>query len=293
MSLPDSLREPIQAILRTEFGGNGVISTVERIGGGCIHNACRVISDSGSLFLKYNLKTALPMYKAELQGLEDLRAASSLHIPQPLGLGEAGNHAFFAMEFLSQAPRKSNFWEYFGEALAEMHRHSHENYGYSIPNFIGSLPQQNRYTSNWADFFAQERLLPQLFLAERKGLAPDSMREQIESLIEKLPSLMPFAPPSLLHGDLWSGNFMTGPDGQASIFDPAAYFGHREAEIAFTSLFGGYAPAFYDAYQATWPLEKGWQDRIDLFNLYPLMVHLNLFGRGYLPQVQGILSRYQ
>lgn len=232
------------------------------------------------------------MYTAEVQGLHDLRKACPLRVPTPYEAGEAGNHAFFTMEFLAPAPRKSDFWEYFGASLAEMHRSSEEAYGYSIPNYIGSLPQQNSWEKNWTDFFARQRLLPQLKLAENKGLVPNGMRGQIESLIDKLPSLMPDAPPSLLHGDLWSGNFMTGPGGQASIFDPAVYFGHREAEIAFTSLFGGYAPAFYDAYQAAWPLEKGWQDRIDLFNLYPLMVHLNLFGRGYLPQVQGILSRY-
>jgi len=290
--LPTGLAETVQVALEDFFGASIVLESATAVGGGCIHHATRLETSQGPIFLKYNHPHEFGNFEAERRGLGLLHATSTLRTPEPFVTGQSDSHAFFAMEFLESGSRPSNFWEDFGQQLAQLHRQTAPQFGLDHDNFIGRLLQSNRQHPDWVTFFREERLAPQLQLAQQNGLAGTALQRSFERLYPQLDNLMPPSEPSLLHGDLWSGNFMTGPDGLAAIFDPAVYYGHREAEIAFTELFGGYAPAFYRAYNEAWPLEMGWKDRVDLFNLYPLMVHLNLFGLGYLPQVQRILNRY-
>jgi protein-ribulosamine 3-kinase len=281
---------------------------IERTGGvsgGCIHRAVRLDTAAGSYFLKYNRLDHGPMFATELRGLQMLAETQTVPIAAPIATGTTAHHAFLLLQWIEAGPRKARFWEDFGQGLAALHRHAGAvprlpwasrphtpTYGLDHDNFIGSLPQSNTPCTNGAEFFHHQRLAPQLRLAQANGLADATLARQFESLFLRLPHLIPDTAPSLLHGDLWSGNFMTNAQGEATLIDPAVYYGHREADLAFTRLFGGFQPAFYHAYEEAWPLEPGWQSRTDLFNLYPLMVHLNLFGRSYLPDIQQTLRKY-
>jgi fructosamine-3-kinase len=206
--------------------------------------------------------------------------------------GEAVGTAFIVLEFIESGRRDTRFWENFGAALAALHQVSAPSFGLAFNNYIGSLPQSNRQHSKWTDFFTAERIMPQMHLASEKGLLSRRHRAQFEKIEQKLTGLFPAEMPSLLHGDLWSGNFITDETGFACLVDPAVYFGHREAELAFTRLFGGFDERFYSAYNEQFPLEKGFRERQDIYNLYPLLVHLNLFGTGYLPEIENILNRF-
>ena len=196
------------------------------------------------------------------------------------------------MEGIDPAPMAENFWTLFGQRLAKMHQKSTFDYGLDSNNYIGSLPQKNKWKRSWIEFFVQNRLQFQ------EKLALDSQRidRQTSTLLSVLYGKMErlFTPtrPSLLHGDLWSGNYMCGPDGHATIYDPSVYYGHREMDIAMTYLFGGFQKEFYDAYQDEFPLDEGWEERIEICNLYPLLVHVNLFGASYANRVKAILKRY-
>ena len=290
--LPGDLESAVLAFLRERFGKGLRLLSADPISGGCIHNGRHLQTSEGDFFLKYNHLRELANFETEIHGLGLLAGSETLGVPKPFGTGTTGAHAFLLMEYVQSAGRGARFWEDFGEGLAAMHRQSAAAFGLERSNFIGRLPQSNGWRKGWVEFFVEERLEPQLVMAERDGRASKDLRRQFEALYVRLGELMPEEPPSLLHGDLWSGNFMVGSQGNAVVFDPAVFYGHREAEIAFTRLFGGFSGAFYAAYLNAWPLQPGWEERIDLFNLYPLTVHLNLFGSGYLPEIQSILRRF-
>ncbi len=290
--LPGHLEPTLEYLLGKHLRQATRILKCAPVSGGCIHHATEVKTDQGSFFLKYNLIGELFNFQAESKGLSLLEAAGSFRVPHVLSVNDSGTHAFILMEFLPTAPKARDFWTTFGQGLASQHRITHSKYGLDHDNFIGHLPQSNTRHDDWISFFIHERLEPQLVLAEQKGLAPPEFRPAFESIYRRLPDMIPDEPPSLLHGDLWSGNFLIGPDGEPCIVDPAVYFGHREAEIAFTLLFGGFEQQFYTAYQEAWPLAKGWEERIGLFNLYPLMTGINMFGTGYLPDIQAVLSKF-
>ena len=206
--------------------------------------------------------------------------------------GIAGKYSFLVLEYVSSSTRNDDFWESFGASMAALHRHMNESYGLDHDNYIGSLKQINNQYDDWTSFFIEERLKRQLKLGFNNGYLNVSHDRQFENLFKELDSIFPNEPPSLLHGDMWSGNFIVGEDGHACIFDPAVYYGNREVEIAFTGLFGGFEEAFYDGYNAVYPLEKDFESRKDVYNLYPLLVHLNLFGTSYLSRIESILSKY-
>lgn len=271
---------------KPEFKGHRSVS------GGCIHNAILFDTSIGDYFVKWNKADQLHNFECEARGLAMLANPGKLNVSKVLGTGKAGGNAWILMEFIHAGRQKEGFYRHFGEGLAALHRESQGQFGLDHDNYIGSLVQHNAQEDSWPRFFARQRLQPQLKLAMKKGLVGNAFRKKVEALIQGLEGLFSNDPPSLLHGDLWSGNFMTGKDGRVVLIDPAVYFGQREAEIAFTMLFGRFNQDFYDAYNATWPLENGWESRVDLYNLYPLMVHLNLFGRSYLPEIQSILDKY-
>ncbi|MCB9233661.1 MAG: fructosamine kinase family protein [Bacteroidia bacterium] len=290
--IPTEVTIEVERRLSQVWGRAVKVQGSRPVSGGCIHHGCRLETNLGLFFLKYNYARALPNFEAEARGLGILREKSPLFVPRALFTGNTPGHAFALIEFIETAPRKADFFGDFGRQLALQHQVTEVKYGLDHDNFIGSLEQRNAPTESWVDFFIGQRLQPQLALARDRGLISREINQQFERLFSRLQDLMPAEPPSLLHGDLWSGNFMTGPDGTAAIFDPAVYYGHREAEIAFTQLFGGFPPDFYQAYHETWPLQSGWQQRVDLFNLYPILVHVNLFGVGYVSQVTEILRHF-
>lgn len=196
------------------------------------------------------------------------------------------------MEDLHPAPRGRDYWDAFGRRLATLHQTHGPQFGFAHDNYIGSTPQPNPWTEDGHAFFGQHRLEYQAALGKSKGLLEGEDLEALERLVGRLPDLIPVQPPSLIHGDLWSGNAITGPRGEPAIIDPAAHFGWAEAELAMTTLFGRFPESFYRAYAEKRSLQTGWRGRLPIYNLYHLLNHLNLFGRGYLPGVRNVLRRF-
>lgn len=260
--------------------------------GGCINNAVRVKTGEGSFFLKWNEDIEEDMFAAEANGLRLLRAGSSLKIPEVLGLGKIENKHYLLLEYVESRFPMTTYWQQLGQGLASQHRIAAEKFGLEYDNYIGSLPQANHQSENWIDFFREKRLEVQLGLAIYNGLVDKDFANKYKALYSKLPDLLQEEPPALLHGDLWSGNVMVGEEGEPCIIDPAVYYGHREVELAFTELFGGFDPRFYSAYEEAFPLDPGYKDRKDIYNIYPLMVHVNLFGTSYLSGVERTLRRF-
>ncbi len=261
--------------------------------GGCINNGGKLTTSSGDYFLKWNSSTTYPaMFEAEAKGLKLLRRPEVIFIPEVIGHGESDSHQFLLIEYIHQAPRSRLYWRDLGIQLAALHGHSHTEYGLDHNNYIGSLPQSNRQHKSWIDFFVEERVNFQLRLAVECGRASQSWVQRFDKLYSKLPSLMPAELPALLHGDLWGGNLITSSNGDPALIDPAVYYGHREADLSMTRLFGGFDPEFYRSYENALPLAPGFEDRVGLYNLYPLLVHLNLFGSAYESSILTVLRRF-
>jgi len=263
------------------------------VGGGSINESFRVTSPTGEIyFLKLNHSASLDMFQAEEQGLHELAAAQSVRVPVPIVCGQAGDAAFLLMEYLDLTVKSADGAARLGQALAKQHRHVGPNFGWQRNNTIGSTPQPNKWETDWIEFYRSRRLGHQLQLAAEKGYSKN-MVETGQLLAERLPAFFEsYQPkPSLLHGDLWGGNWGVTVDGDAVIFDPAVYYGDREADIAMTTLFGGFSKEFYVAYNDSWPMDEGYQQRCDLYNLYHVLNHMNLFGSGYAGQAQSMMQK--
>jgi len=266
----------------------------DRVHGGSINDSFRLRFSNKSLFVKLNRHHGLrEFFSCEKKGLELLRSKSKLKVPEVVGMEEAKEQGdFLVLEYLEESEPGANFWESFGRDLAQLHQNTHTEFGLGYDNYIGALKQSNRRHSNWVDFFIEERLEVQYQLARDKNYLDDQFGFDLKKLFAKLPSLIPEESPSLLHGDLWSGNYMVFGSQRAAIFDPAVYFGHREVDLAMMHLFGGFHHSLFDAYHEAFPLEIAWEERIDLFNLYPLLVHVNLFGGSYASRARQVLNKY-
>ncbi|MEQ9467542.1 MAG: fructosamine kinase family protein [Ekhidna sp.] len=278
-------------IIETNVSNKAAILNVHAVSGGCINSTFRIETSSGSFFLKYNQAHHHEMFVAEEKGLGHLSRHSTIRIPKVLGRGSFDSKAYLLLEWIDKGAQSAYFWEHFAQNLARQHQASQSYFGLDHDNFIGSLPQSNKPHKSWSEFFILERLAPQIKLAKDSNLIDSYAISQFETLFSKLDHLVPEEPPALLHGDLWSGNFMCGEDGAAVIYDPAIYYGHRETELAFTKLFGGFSSEFYQHYHESYPLEPGFDERIDIHNLYPLLVHVNLFGPSYLSGIRQTLKR--
>lgn len=278
--------------LKTFLDKNIEIQRVEIVGGGSINDARRIHTNHGVFFAKMNLADEYPgMLEAEADGLTFLDKHSTFKVPKVAGTGITEDQQWILMEHISSSSRNKGYWETFGRQMAEMHQSSNPEFGYDKTNYLGSLVQRNNFKKTWAEFFVEERLSPQLEMAKKQGEASGEMVKMFEKLFSRAEKYFPEEPPAAIHGDLWTGNFMTDEDGNATIFDPAAYFGHREMDLGMSQLFGGFDPVFYSAYNEAYPLEKGWQERLDIANLYPLLAHLNLFGGSYAFKIISILRK--
>ncbi|MEX2477137.1 MAG: fructosamine kinase family protein [Gracilimonas sp.] len=258
--------------------------------GGDINQAQEIRFKSGKkAFLKWNEKAPDTMFEAEAKGLELLRSVETkLIIPEVL----SKNNSFLLLGWIEEGGGAPNSTHDFGVQLAKLHQSSNKQFGLDQDNFIGRLPQSNTPHSNWADFFALERIEPQIKMGVESDKLTRSVLRDAEQLYKKLGSIFPQEKPALLHGDLWSGNYMITRSGQTSIYDPAVYFGHREMDIAMTRLFGGFSADFYNGYNSEFPLEAGFESRVNLCNLYPVLVHVNLFGGSYCRQAENIIKSY-
>lgn len=243
----------------------------------------------GDAFVKTGPASALDMFEAEVEGLRELALASAIRVPAVIDCGIEDGHAFIALERLHFEPATRAAETLLGEQLATLHRHTEKRHGWHRDNTIGPTPQHNPWTSDWIEFFREHRLRFQLDLAARNGYSGELQTLGLE-LAGRLAGLFEdYRPePSLCHGDLWSGNRGVA-DGVPVIFDPAVYYGDRESDIAMTMLFGGFGRAFYSAYERSWPMAKGHERRLKLYQLYHVLNHLNLFGAGYLGQAMKLL----
>lgn len=261
--------------------------------GGSINRALKLDSNRGPVFLKVNELAAAAMFNAEVDGLAALARTQALAVPAVLAVGAVSDTAFLLLEYLDLSAGKTDAAaRQLGRGLALQHRAAQPAFGWDQDNWIGSSRQPNSPDSDWCRFFCEQRLEHQLNLAEENGF-DGVVQRQGAALLQAVPGLLAGhrPPPALLHGDLWGGNWGVVHKGSPYVFDPAVYRGDREADIAMTRLFGGFPPAFYEAYQAAWPLPEGWQLRTQLYNLYHVLNHLNLFGGGYLPQAQAIMRK--
>ena len=285
--------EKIAAVLSGHFQQPITINGLKPLLGGSINEAYQLQTSCGHFFIKINNTKRYPgMFKQEAKGLELLKNAKAIKIPKVILTGESDDTSFIILEFIAGAVLQPGFWQTFGQQLAQLHQHTNDSFGLDYDNYIGSLHQNNQQHATWPEFFINERLQAQIKMARDHHQMDSSVISKFENLFSRLNELFPNEPPALLHGDLWSGNFMTGNNGEPVIMDPAVYYGHREMDLAMTKLFGGFDNQLYRSYHEQYPLEKGWEERVDICNLYPLMVHVNLFGGSYLLQVKRIVNRF-
>lgn len=291
----------IEHALTSLFGEGTRIAQSDRISGGDINEAYGLTLTNGMhIFMKSNTRKNAAFFTAESAGLNAIAQTKCIGTPRVLCSGatdDTPGYSFLLLEFIDGKSRIPEYWETFARQLAAMHQSSTTDfvpdgsYGFPNDNYIGAGKQINTPQESWISFFRDCRLKPQFQSAA--GYFDSADREKIETLLDRLDDfLIEPEQPSLLHGDLWSGNFLTGNDGKAWLIDPASYVGHAEADLAMTELFGGFSPAFYSAYQEAAPLQPGYHDRRDLYNLYHLLNHLNLFGGSYLSSVKRVLRRY-
>ena len=281
MTIPSSIREAIEQHLC------GAILYSSPVSGGVINRCAKLHTEAGAFFLKWNDTSPTNMFAKEAKGLELLASAQSgLIIPEVI----LKENNFLLLNYIEEAKMGNSYL--FGSKLALLHKTTNELFGLDHNNYIDILPQSNQYYPNWLDFFVRERIEPQVKMAIDSGRIDSSFVSIFDRVLNFTYVRFPDEPPALLHGDLWNGNYRWTTEGNAAIYDPAVYFGHREMDIAMTRLFGGFDQQFYDGYNDIYPLEDGVEERIKLCNLYPILVHTNLFGGGYVHKAIRLLKQF-
>jgi len=283
MTLPAALRRAV------EDAGFGGIAHDEPLGGGCISDTRRLrCTDGRSLVGKQNPRAPSDCFAAEAAGLRALAVDGAPRVPAVIAVGEH----WILLEDLTPGQRRKDYWPCFGRQLARLHQTHGPHFGFSCDNYCGDTPQRNPACDDGHLFFAEHRLRFQAHLARERGRLDRDGVAAVERVCERLKDLVPDQPPSLLHGDLWSGNAHVAPDGGPALIDPAAYWGWAEAELGMTALFGGFPESFYAGYQDVRPLASGWRERLPIYKLYHLLNHLNIFGGGYRAQALAICQRF-
>lgn len=279
--------------LREECDFGVMPKFIRLLHGGDINSVFLIEADKQYWVVKQNTATQFPeMLEKEFRAMVFLRDNSPLYYPKMRQHFLSGDQQFLVMEYVEEGDNRTVAQQRLGEGLAQQHRITNATFGWQEDNYIGSLQQINSYKENWSEFYAENRLLFQTKIAFDSRLLSSQDLKQIEKLCQRLQEIIPEENPALLHGDLWGGNYFISTQNKPVLYDPAIYFGHREMDIAMTKLFGGFSKEFYTAYQEEFPLKKGWEERIPLFQLYPYLVHLNLFGSGYLGSIRSVLRKF-
>lgn len=259
------------------------------LSGGDINNVFLIETDNARFVVKVNSATAFPgMFKAEKEGLNTLRSSHSLNIPKVILVDSYNDIAYMVLEYIPPGTEKENFWEDFGKKMAVLHQNTNKNFGFNNSNYIGSLPQPNRWCTSASEFYITQRLEPQFKMASANGYS----FKNLSTLFKKLEENIPKESASLIHGDLWSGNYIVDNHGRACLIDPSVSYSHREMDIAMMHLFGGFSEVLFNVYSEIFPLQGSWKKRLDIWQLYYLLVHLNLFGSSYYVSVNKILKKY-
>lgn len=262
--------------------------------GGDINEAFGLNTGEGMFFLKLNDATAFPgMFEKEADGLQALKKATFLKVPEVLAVGEVAGKQYMILEWVERGTLGTDSWALLAEGIAALHKVSNLQPGWHQDNYIGSLVQKNTVAASWADFYEQSRIMPLVRLLRDRGAFTKAEVSDAGLFCKKLNSFFPDEPVALLHGDLWSGNYFIAQGGLPAIYDPAVYFGHREMDLGMTRLFGGFDKEFYYRYNEIYALEKGWINRLPVTQLYPLLVHAILFGGHYVQQCSSIISSWK
>jgi fructosamine-3-kinase len=289
MTLPRALRDRLAQVL------GGELDAALAVYGGDINQSAQIRRGGDTYFVKWNAQSPPEMFPAEAHGLRTLAAPGAIRVPAVIAAGDADGPcpAFLVLEWIETGGRPSDgTMERFGAALASLHRYTGDAHGLDRDNFIGRLPQPNPRTARWAEFYRDHRIGFQMGIARRLGRLPTRRENRLTRLIDRLPDLLADdIPPSLIHGDLWGGNYLVDDRGEAVLIDPAACYGHREMDLAMSELFGGFSARFYEAYFEAFPA-PGYAERRDLYQLYYILVHLNHFGESYGPRVDSLAARY-
>jgi fructosamine-3-kinase len=264
------------------------------VSGGSINQTFKILFSDEILFLKVNHTSQYPeMFEKEKNGLLLISRTQCIRVPKPLKIWHyTDGYAYFFMEYIEKGLASAQYYRQLGENLAKMHRQSNKYFGLEEDNYMGAIPQKNNWSKDWVTFFIENRISPLFRQAYNKGYFNSNDAKHLEQLYRNLHNIFPEEKPALIHGDLWSGNAMPESNEIPVIYDPAVYYGHREMDLAMTKLFGGFSAEFYQSYEENFPMEKGFNDRLDIYNLYPLLVHVLLFGHGYAFDVKQILGKF-
>lgn len=259
------------------------------LSGGDINEVFLLKCEEENLVVKINNSDNFPgMFTAEAKGLKLLENSKSFRIPKQLATGTVGKDSYLLMEYIATGNKSDDFWEEFAGKLVKLHKTTQPQFGLDLNNYIGSLPQRNGFCDKASEFYISQRLVPQFELANRNGFQFHNLDQFYKNISEEIPE----EKPSLIHGDLWGGNYMVSTKSEAVLIDPAVAFAPREMDLAMMKLFGGFSEEIFSHYNSNFPLVDGWKERTSLWQLYYLLVHLNLFGSGYLSRVKSIVSKY-
>lgn len=277
--------------IETKLGRS--VTNIAPLSGGSINQVYRLQTACESYVLKVNNQIDFPgMFRLEADGLQTIRDTQTIAVPDVLLHEATGDDSYLVLEWVNTGRHTHKSSQALGEQLAQMHRHTANQFGFKTDNYMGSLVQSNKRKGSWSDFFIDQRLKPMVQMAVENSRLASHDALLFEKLYEIVPAIFTEEPPALVHGDLWSGNYLISAEEKPYLIDPAVSYSNREFDIAMTTLFGGFDKAFYEAYQANYPLQSGWQRRLKLWNLYPLLVHVNLFGGGYINQVRECLANF-
>ncbi len=272
-----------------EANENFRISGVTSLAGGSINEVYLLKSTAGERVLKINDSDKFPeMFEAEKEGLRALKNSRKIDVPKVYSCGKSGNYSYLLLEYKAEGTKAPDFWEKFAKNLAALHRTTSEEFGFHASNYIGSLPQYNGREKSAADFYINQRLEPQLKMASERGFSFKHTARILKNISEEIPE----EPPALIHGDLWGGNYLVNEQGEPCLIDPAVCYGPREMDLAMMKLFGGFSAEVFEKYNEIHPLKMRFQERVTLWQLYYLLVHLNIFGSSYHSRVKSILDSY-
>jgi len=290
----ESIQKYLNQFLSQRAGHQFSSLKLQAVGGGSINHVYQVLAnDRTKFFLKVNSAAKYPrLLQKEKKGLEFLGHQKIIRVPSVIACDEIDDYQILLLEWIESGLRTERFWKKFGEQLAALHYVTNPYFGFETDNYMGALPQRNYEHNKWIEFFVQCRLRPQIEIATMKNLLPAKALAAFEHLYAEMETIFNDEQPALLHGDLWSGNFMCDQNSEPVLIDPAVYFGHRSMDLAMTTLFGGFERSFYESYNHHFPFPKNYKDQWDVCNLYPLLIHLNLFGAAYLGQIETILRSY-
>jgi fructosamine-3-kinase len=289
-----TLQNRITTVIQEAFNIPILILDFLMIGGGSINKTYQITTNKKEkFFCKINSASRFPgMFEKEKRGLELLGAEKIIRVPNVLAAFEINDDQVLILEWIEQGIKSDRFWKKLGEQLAALHMIPRSECGLRENNYMGALPQVNDRSSNWVDFFIHQRLMPQVNIAFEKKFLHTKHLHQFEKLYTALPEIFPPENFSLLHGDLWSGNFLCDHSGIPVLIDPAVYNGHRSMDLGMTTLFGGFDPLFYDTYNRVFPFPPNYHKQWEICNVYPLLIHLNLFGKGYLQNIISVIQDY-